>query len=174
MITNNGAWAISNYCMINSSYPSSAVAHKFKQFNGVDSDSTDGSAIGNIQSCFTNPLKNVELNIPGMVTSGGVFMRLGTGTTAPSKSDYTLENIISNADMNTSTAVVGISSNGSKVYTYTFQNTTNAPITVTEVGLYLRGKSSNYSLCVLLTRDVIDPEEVGAGKTATFTYELLG
>lgn len=173
MITNNGAWAISNYCMINANN-TVAVAHKFKQYNGVDSDSIDMQAIANIQSCFPNPLKNIELSIPSTVTSGGVFMRLGTGTTAPSKSDYTLENIISNADMNTSTSVVGISPNGSKVYTYTFQNTTNAPITVTEVGLYLRGKSSYYSLCILLTREVIDPKEVGAGKTATFTYELLG
>lgn len=174
MITSNGAWAISNYCMVNANNTALAVSHEFKQFNGTNSNSTDGSAIGNIQSCFTNPMKNVELSIPSTTTSGGVFMRLGTGTTASSKSDYTLENIISNVDMSTSTAVVGISSNGSKVYTYTFQNTTNAPITVTEVGLYLRGKSSNYSLCVLLSREVIDPKEVGVGKTATFTYELLG
>ncbi len=174
MITNNGAWAISNYCMINANNTTVAIPHKFKQYTGVDSDLIEGTAIVNIQSCFTNPLKNIELNIPSMVTSGGVFMRLGTGTTAPSKSDYTLENIISNANMNTSTSVVGISPNGSKVYTYTFQNTTNAPITVNEVGLYLRGKSSYYSLCILLTREVIDPKEVGVGKTATFTYELLG
>lgn len=104
--------------------------------------------------------------------------RVGTGTTAPTLSDYCLDNdvtsSISSYTVNSNTAY----SNNQLLTTITIsgQNNTANPITITEIGItkYIRFNDGShyYENQVLLVRELLDePVEVPSGEGFTINFE---
>lgn len=107
-------------------------------------------------------------------SNNNLYLKVGTGTTAPTENDYELQTV--NTDVSCDTVIVGNSANYTKTYTATFSNPTNSDITVTEVGLYanIMYNSRNESyMDVLLDRTVLTtPITIPAGESKAITYEL--
>lgn len=93
----------------------------------------------------------------------------GSGTTPPQKTDYKIENHIADgltySNNNTS------ETNNVANWVQTVQNTSNEPITISEVGLF--SACSAQDLCVLLTRTVLDtPVVLQPNEVKTFTITI--
>lgn len=93
----------------------------------------------------------------------------GSGTTPPQKTDYKIENHIADGltYSNNSTSKANHVVN----WVQTVQNTSSEPITISEVGLF--SALRNDSLCVLLTRTVLDnPVVLQPNDVKTFTITI--
>jgi hypothetical protein len=117
---------------------------------------------------------NMMNHIAKTNSNSNLYIRVGTGTAAPTENDYELT--MPNTDVSCDTVVVGNSANYTKTYTATFSNPTNSDITVTEVGLYgnliFDAYGENY-MDVLLDRTVLTtPITIPAGESKAITYEL--
>lgn len=120
-----------------------------------------------------NSLNNMATNSG---TLGTTFVKVGTGTTEPTESDYTLE--VENAEVTCSVAACATSGNITKVYTATFSNPTENDVVIAEIGLF--GCFSTYAnntgdipLNFLLDRTVLDtPITIPAGESKAITYEI--
>lgn len=106
---------------------------------------------------------------------------LGTGTTEPTEDDYRLENIITSGLTGSFTTNSGVE-DGSPYgdINLTLQNTSNAAITITEIGIIRSyndatsfGATSGSSHRYLMDRTVLaEPVTIAAGATAIITYTL--
>lgn len=98
----------------------------------------------------------------------GRGIAFGSGTTPPQKTDYKLENYIT-----TGLTYSGNNTNktdGVVNWVQTVQNTSTAPITITEVGLFSRYDKSSNAATFLLTRTVLDtPVVLQPNEVKTFT-----
>lgn len=117
---------------------------------------------------------NIMNHLAKTSSNYNLYLKVGTGTTAPTENDYELQTV--NTDVSCDVVVVGNSANYTKTYTATFSNPTNSDITITEVGLYAnimynsRGESYKD---VLLDRTVLTtPITIPAGESKAITYEL--
>lgn len=93
----------------------------------------------------------------------------GSGTTPPQKTDYKIENHIADGltYSNNSTS----ETNNVVNWVQTVQNTSSEPITISEVGLF--SAFQNNTLCVLLTRTVLDnPVVLQPNDVKTFTITI--
>lgn len=101
----------------------------------------------------------------------GRGIAFGSGTTPPQKTDYKLENYIttgltySGNNTNNTDGVVN--------WVQTVQNTSTAPITITEVGLFAKYDNSERYNTYLLTRTVLDtPVVLQPNEVKTFTITI--
>lgn len=127
----------------------------------------DNSSIISIPSNFY-PGKSKSIAFFSPFGRGIAF---GSGTTPPQKTDYKLENYIT-----TGLAYSGNNTNktdGVANWVQTVQNTSTAPITITEVGLFSKFDRSNDYSTFLLTRTVLDtPVVLQPNEVKTFTITI--
>lgn len=143
------------------------VSYMGKTMNSV------GTYVARPFGALINSLNNMATNSGAL---GTTFMKVGTGTTEATESDYSLE--VENTDVTCVIASCGTSDNLTKVYTATFSNTTENDAVITEIGLF--GCFSTYDndtgdipLNFLLVRTVLDtPIIIPAGESKPITYEL--
>jgi hypothetical protein len=105
----------------------------------------------------------------------GIKMRFGVGTTAPTAEDYCLaKRTVSGTDINTllmcTNASVGYSTHGSVIYTFSFQNSSAAPITVKE--LCLECTPAGADTRFMVARALIQPRTIASGEIVTFSYTI--
>ncbi|MEE3415906.1 MAG: hypothetical protein VZR53_11120 [Prevotella sp.] len=120
---------------------------------------------------FINSLNHMKT---APTTDSITFIRVGTGTTEATEDNYKLENYATG--LTCESVVTAIGGNYSKkTYTATFSNTTDADISVTEIGFftncyyYTTNQNDNF----LLDRIVLDtPITIPAGESKAITYEL--
>lgn len=108
-------------------------------------------------------------------TSSGLAIAVGTGTTTPTVSDYTLATPISVSDVScVSASNVYSEPNGERYITATFNNNTASDIVVNEVGLILDlWISSYFSYKILLDRQVLSsPVTIPANSEIALVYTL--
>jgi anti-sigma regulatory factor (Ser/Thr protein kinase) len=91
----------------------------------------------------------------------GIKMRFGVGTTAPTAEDYCLaKRTVSGTDINTllmcTNASVGYSTHGSVIYTFSFQNSSTAPITVKELCLECSVSEQRALYAGLLAEELVE------------------
>ena len=107
----------------------------------------------------------------------GVSIICGTGGTAPTASDYKLENMIDMAGvLSYLSGEIVASTNPKTLYsvTQTYQNISSSPVTVSEIGI-LAGLSYDWqnSVFTLLTRDVLStPVVIPANATYSFNVSV--
>ena len=107
-----------------------------------------------------------------------LYLKVGDGTIQPTKNDFQLNYV--NTYVSCDSVAVGNSANYTKSYTATFSNPTNADMTITEVGLYMRFMYYRYDTLgsaeyedFLLDRTVLStPITIPAGESKAITYEL--
>lgn len=101
----------------------------------------------------------------------GVTLICGSGTSAVSETDYQLGNAFDDTEF-TSTGSINFS-NGKLTITGTFINVSGMDKTITEIGVIFHWKfSTSMSNDYLIARVLVPSRTVGAGETATFTYEV--
>lgn len=106
----------------------------------------------------------------------GIKMRFGVGTTAPTAEDYCLaERTVSGTDINTllpcTNASVGYSTHGAVIYTFSFQNSSAAPITVKELCLECLPSGAGGAK-FMVARALIQPRTIASGEIVTFSYTI--
>lgn len=149
-----------------------------KNFDNTAGTINSPSAPETIPGCFNAVCSDNQIIIPpsGEMSWDGLLVAVGTGSAEPTLNDYNLESPVSHTDMPVSSSSFGVTANYTKQFTYVMQNATDAAITVSELGLFLRSSAITTGLtklCCLLGREVLDtPVTVQPGQTATFTYEI--
>lgn len=112
-------------------------------------------------------------------------LRVGTGTTEPTADDYCLETENTSLTLVSASATGGYTNdnisegNSAKTIVATYINNTEEAVTISEVGYFIEHAES-YNLDgtnrtnrnFLMAREVIDPVEIGAGETYTFTFVI--
>ena len=107
----------------------------------------------------------------------GVAIVCGTGGTAPTASDYKLENMIDMSGvLSYLSGEIVASTNPKTLYsvTQTYQNISSSPVTVSEIGI-LAGLGYDWqnSVFTLLTRDVLStPVVIPANATYSFNVSV--
>ena len=128
---------------------------------------------GNNDSQRIDTFKNAQLK------TRNISFQFGSGTTAPSYTDYALETDITNSISNISfTTDSSASSEGAKTtYIITGVNSSNSSITISEIGLCKNFYTSYNRLLdvpFMLVREVLDtPITVAAGDSFTLTFEWV-
>lgn len=114
-----------------------------------------------------------------------LIMILGDGTTAPTKLDYKLEHFIGSDKLRCTQKTYErnmdytADSDTAITHSWTFQNVTNSPITVKEVGLVYKTCESNsydhhydeYNFTVLIAREVLS-SPVTIAPNAKYTFDF--
>lgn len=101
----------------------------------------------------------------------------GTGTTPPTAEDRLIEAIIPASSLNCTSNTLSFTNNNLSVST-TYQNVTEANITVTEVCLGIVNRhyanTTSYSICGagILTRSIMLPVTIGPNEKRTFTIVI--
>ena len=121
-----------------------------------------------------------KITTPGISLSENAtwYITLGSGTTQPTFNDYCLESEITNKSSikYTSTNATFVQDSGKLIFSAVINNTGTEDINFTEVVLgYLYGSVSSYQnsdTSIALTRDVISPVTIGAGKSKTITVVI--
>lgn len=116
-----------------------------------------------------------QIPAPSGSSTGGVYF--GTGSTPPQKTDYKLENPITSGLYITNSGVSEANpSDGVYVYSasYILRNTTDADVTIAEIGLYSYFEAgTSYKGCVLFERTVLDaPITITPGESKLVTYKV--
>ena len=138
---------------------------KFKAISGSEESANDST----LKSTFAN------------ATYGGSIL-LGTGTTTPTKNDYTLEqplessiqvSVLSRSNTNIQSPAQVYSDVPSLLYvTALVTNESEADVTISEIGM-TTNLGSNYTTKTLLTRTVLDePIVMESGKTYQITVAI--
>lgn len=113
------------------------------------------------------PLKNVPSS-----SATGVYLVLGTGTTPATVADIKLENVTEDYEIVTQTKAIPLNFSSSMInITRVIQNTGNAPLTISEVGLYA-SYANAFTGAVMLAREVIEPVTLQLGEKHSFTMDL--
>lgn len=167
MITKNGALLLTHIRLLQSAAPGLVK---------TDGTAASNQSVSNSQYLFK---QCSQLNLQNTVSptyAGGMVMNLGVGLSEPSASDYWLdETEIDGQDINaiitcqhTGTWSPTLLENGNIAYTYTFLNTSQSAVTVTEIGLSFLCETGKF----LVGRKLIPPRTIQSGESVTFTYEL--
>lgn len=173
MLTKNAKKIILNYIMNSSEtgtdYPNPSTTEI--TLTNISGDNKTTSLTYYSVHSFINSLNNIKTD---PTQDSITFIRVGTGTTEPTEDDYKLENYATGLTRDSVVTAIG-SNDSKKIYTATFSNTTDADITVTEIGFftncYYRSGSDNDNF--LLDRIVLDtPITIPAGESKAITYEL--
>lgn len=175
MLTRNFKILMTRFLMTNW-YSDNPNITNIINFNGdvgkITTRSVSGIAGGFNKTCNDNQI----FIPPSNTTYDGMIVAVGKGTGDVSENDINLADLVPHTDMVMSSSTVGVTANYTKQYTYVLQNATNSPITITEIGLYLRSSSSNMDiskLCCLVGRELLEtPVVIQSGQTSTFTYEI--
>lgn len=113
------------------------------------------------------PLKNVPSS-----SATGVYLVLGTGTTPATVADIKLENVTEDYEIVTQTKAIPLKFSSSMInITRVIQNTGNAPLTISEVGLYA-SYANAFTGAMMLAREVIEPVTLQLGEKHSFTMDL--
>lgn len=103
---------------------------------------------------------------------GSIYMNVGSGTTAPTKNDYTLETVESGLTVVSSSSTAGQAPAYAQdyilSYARTYKNSTASPITISEVGLLMSYDSKNY----LITRDTFTPVTIQPDEVYTLSVTI--
>ena len=178
MLTNNFKKIMTKFLMANWSSNFNPGITDLKNFDNTTGTINSSSAPAAVPGCFNAVCSDNQVIIPtgGEASWNGLIVAVGTGSTEPTVDDYTLDSLVTYTDMPVSSATVGVTASGTKQFTYVLNNATDAAITVTELGLYLRSSAMTTGLtklCCLLGRELLNtPVTVQPGQTATFTYEI--
>lgn len=143
---------------------------KFVGIDGTEQQMVNQNGFENKQ----NGLYNMTNHLAKSSSNNNLYLKVGTGTTAPTENDYELTAV--NTDVSCDSVVVGSSANYAKTYTAIFSNPTSSDIIVTEVGLYGKisyNSQNEFYMDVLLDRTVLStPITIPAGESKAITYEL--
>ena len=93
-------------------------------------------------------------------------MAIGSGTSEPQKSDYSMQEITSQYVSKSNLTSVSYTPDGNVVFTRTFTNITNDNVTITELGIYLVVSSYVF----LVARKLIPSRTIQPNETVTFSY----
>lgn len=109
---------------------------------------------------------------PNNNQSTGVYIVLGTGTTPATAADIKLENVTEDYEVITQTKDVPLKFSSSMMnITRVIRNTGNAPLTISEVGLYA-SYANAFTGAIMLAREVIEPITLQPGEKHSFTMDL--
>ena len=168
MITNNFKILMSHIAFGSTATGSStpaASSYTVTQTNGTSQTQT--TSPGPALNMFINSLSHSEKSTSATYGAGYTTIRVGTGTTAPTSSDYELEAITTELTVDSITN--SITTNNTNTYTAIVSNPTNADIQLREIGLYTNIWSREY----LLDRTVLTtPITIPAGESKPITYEI--
>ena len=115
------------------------------------------------------PLKNVPSSA---IIGAGVYIVLGTGTTPATAADIKLENVTEDYEIVTQTKAIPLKFSSSMInITRVIQNTGNASLTISEVGLYA-SYANAFTGAMMLAREVIEPVTLQPGEKHSFTMDL--
>lgn len=160
MLTNNFAGLVSLNCQGSS-------------MNGDVCKTTEGKTTSPSYNWFKQlfgaslPLKNA----PSSSTTG-VYLVLGTGTTPATAADIKLENVTEDYEVITQTKDVPLKFSSSMMnITRVIRNTGNAPLTISEVGLYA-SYANAFTGAMMLAREVIEPVTLEPGEKHSFTMDI--
>ncbi|CDB79760.1 unknown [Coprococcus sp. CAG:131] len=160
MLTNNFAGLVSLNCQ-----SSSANYNVCK--------TTDGKPASGGYSWLRSIMPNSLLlkNAPSS-SATGVYIVLGTGTTPATAADISLENVTEDYEIITQTKDVPLKFSSSiMTITRVIRNTGNAPLTISEVGLYA-SYSGGFMGAMMLAREVIEPVTLQPGEKHSFTMDI--
>lgn len=139
-----------------------------------------GRTMNNTSTYAARPFGALINSFNNMATNSGTlgttFMKVGTGTTEATESDYSLE--VENTDVTCAAAAAATSGNITKVYTATFSNPTENEVVITEIGLFgcfstYDDDQGNTPLNFMLDRTVLGtPITIPAGESKPITYEI--
>lgn len=102
----------------------------------------------------------------------GIYLVLGTGTTPATAADIKLENITEEYEVVTQTKDLPLKFSSSMInITRVIRNTGNAPLTISEVGLYA-SYANAFTGAMMLAREVIDPITLQPGEKHPFTMDI--
>lgn len=149
-------------------------------------DCVGGAYLGGLDSVIAGFIKtNVRESSGAGSSYSYCTLKLGTGTAEATVNDYSLESEDSALTYVSGSASGGytndnLSVGGSvKTVVATFINNTTEAVTITEVGLFVNyavsydlDGTNNTRRNFLMAREVIDPVEIGAGETYTFTFVI--
>lgn len=160
MLTNNFAGLVSLNCQIGSD-------------NYVVCKTTENKTASASYSWFRQ-LFSASLslkNVPSSATTG-VYLVLGTGTTPATVADIKLENVAEDYEVITQTKDMPLKFSSSiMTITRVIRNTGNAPLTISEVGLYA-SYAGAFTGAMMLAREVIEPVTLQPGEKHSFTMDL--
>lgn len=113
------------------------------------------------------PLKNAPSS-----SATGIYLVLGTGTTLATAADIKLENVTEDYEIVTQTKDIPLKFSSSIItITRVIRNTGNAPLTISEVGLYA-SYANVFTGAMMLAREVIEPVILQPGEKHSFTMDL--
>lgn len=161
MLTNNYAGLVSLNCQI-----SSTNYNVCKTTSNADVK----AAYSWLRSMM--PYSLLLKDAPSGKQSDGVYIVLGTGTTPATAADIKLENVTEDYEVITQTKDVPLKFSSSMMnITRVIRNTGNAPLTISEVGLYA-SYASAFTGAIMLAREVIEPVTLQPGEKHSFTMDL--
>lgn len=158
MLTNNFAGLISLNCHSNSG-------------NYGVCKYVDNSVASAAYSWFKNMLTGSSLKLKKEdKSSTGIALVLGTGLTPPKSTDTALELLTEDYEVVAQTKDIPLSFSSSIVtITRVIKNMGSAPLTISEIGLYVY--MTNFGT-LMLAREVIDPVTLQPGEKHSFTMDL--
>lgn len=113
------------------------------------------------------PLKNAPSS-----SATGIYLVLGTGTTLATAADIKLENVTEDYEIVTQTKDIPLKFSSSIItITRVIRNTGNAPLTISEVGLYA-SYANAFTGAMMLAREVIEPVTLQPGEKHSFTMDI--
>lgn len=151
-------------CKITSSQTGNVPINTMRDINGDWNSSA-------LQTNDSNAVFNTYRATGSTANASGVTMICGSGESAVSPNDYQLGNAFDDTEF-TSTGSINFSS-GKMTITATFINISGVDKTVSEIGIIFHWKyTSSVAYDYLIARILVPSRTVGAGETATFTYEV--
>lgn len=154
---------------ISSSLGDAPIGYDGSNYNGGLTNNGSARTLG-----YTNP------TTPGYFSSvqnGGMTLDIGFDDTVPTLEDYRLgDGNYANRKLTIVSQVRNKTADTTCLsLTLSAQNTSEAPVTVKEIGLYVyQSPSSNVvNYWILVARSVLDtPVTIGVGETYAFTYSI--
>ena len=153
---------------------SRVTSSSFKTAKNTDYTGTTGFRDRDFGVCMGFPV----IGDPTTSTATGVYF--GSGTTLPTKDDYTLEAPIITGLIATGlqqNAIVSYDGNGKATAegSYILKNTSEETITVNEIGYFANGHSNGTSSYLILhERSVLDtPCVIEPGEAKMITYRII-
>lgn len=167
--------------MLNNNFRNAVLNQAFnynvKKYDGfrdiANNTPSSATSANDILSAMETTAKDINLSV-STTQSTGLCICVGTGTTAPTKSDITLNTPISVSDISCSSSTNTYSTNNTRIITSILVNNTASDITITETGLLMDMYVNSYfSYKILLDRTVLEsPITIPAGQSRTLMYEL--
>ena len=162
-------YASSQYSMWQPGGTGYFVDTSIKTLTGVD--------ITRVQCSFSGYMNNIYNALKMYALRSNLMVRLGTGSTEPTSSDYALENDITSG-IGSLRVTTGVGGDNGLVTNIVISgiNTTESEIVIKELGIYINSAFTmdGTSYDVLLVRELLDePLSVPAGKGFTLTFRWV-